>query len=126
MATWNIEFNDRIYSFDPNKDITLSTLRHAKGWYGAELASYTKFMNAFGEGDPDALAMVIWTVRKKAGESNVPEPQFMEDFAVGEFLSNFDFVPDPDPDPTKGDIAPSPTEDLTPTSTPYSDDISPE
>lgn len=118
MAHWLLTFKNKSYSFDPNRDLTLRNLRLIKGWYGRELGSFTAFNAALGEGDPDALACVIWICRTKAGDSNVPEPQRMEDFSiVDDFYKEFEFVPDAE-DPTAGDeSAPDQTGDTAPTPT---------
>ena len=103
MAYWNLTYKGKTYAFDPNRDLTLRTLRHIKGWYGRELGTFTAFNSALGEGDPDALACVIWICRTKAGETNVRPPQEMEDFAiVDDFYREFEFVPDAE-DPTTAD-----------------------
>lgn len=104
MARWNFEHNGNHYTFDGNHDLTLSSLRKIKEWY-PELGSYLRFLNGLGEGDPNAFACMIWIGRRKAGEANAPEPQGMEDFALGEFYDSLEVVPDKvdeTPDPLDG------------------------
>ena len=100
MAYWKLDYRGKTYSFDPNQDLTLRRLRAVKGWY-KELGSFSAFNTALGQGDPDALACLIWICKQKAGEVNVREPMMMEDFAIGDdFYNNIVFVQDEDEDPT--------------------------
>ena len=127
MAYWNLTYKSKTYQFDPNRDLTLRNLRQIKGWYGRELGSFTAFNDALGAGDPDALACVIWICRTKAGETNVRDPQNMEDFAiVDDFYKEFEFVPDAE-DPTTADAsAQDQTGDTEPTPTNSGDSSQPQ
>lgn len=83
MAGWKFEFRGDTLEFDPDRDLTLRTLRDIKGWF-PELGTYRRFVNAIGEGDPDAIATMICVARKRAGITNkVNDPTKMEDFALG-------------------------------------------
>jgi hypothetical protein len=90
-ATWQVKYDGRDYAFVPKQDLTLVRLRQMKQWFGVELGRWAPFMNAFAQGDPDAIACVIWIVRNKAGETGVPEPRMMMDFSVGAFMEDFQF-----------------------------------
>ena len=78
-----IHWQDRDYEFDPPKDLTLSRLRLIKSWFPG-IGTYLRFVTSYGDGDPDALACVMWLIKTKAGES-CPEPVSMTDFAAGDF-----------------------------------------
>ena len=111
-TTWKVEIDGKQYVFDPGADLTVGGLRHFKSWYGEELGRYQRFLRAFAEGDPDAMACVVWVLKRKAGEST-PEPQNMPDFGVGDFIDHWELEVDPEAVPTPE----GPTQDSTPTST---------
>jgi hypothetical protein len=106
---WLLKFKDREYRFDPQQQLTMGRLRQIKSWYGVELGRYLSFLQAFSQLDPDAVACAIWVCRKAEGESNVPEPTRMEDFALGEALMAVESVGG-DVDPTSPE-EPGPQED---------------
>ena len=100
---WHLKFENKDYIFDPEL-LTVSSLRQIKGWYGIELGRYLSFISAFAQGDPEAALCAIWLCRKAAGEENVPEPNNMPDFKMGEFYDHFQAAGvDEDNPPTKGD-----------------------
>jgi hypothetical protein len=85
---WAVNYGGKTYEFNAHKDLTVGNLRHIKQWYGPELGRWSPFILALGQGDPDAWACAIWIVRRKAGETNVPEPNMMPDFAIGEMMKD--------------------------------------
>ena len=97
MAAIHFEVDGKPYAFDPITDITLNVLRQVKR-QNPELASFTKLTSAFGDGDPDAIALVVWLCRTNAGEKDVPTPA-ETDLVVANFYEGFSV--DEEPDPTK-------------------------
>ncbi len=93
---WKVLLDGNEYIFDPFRDLTVSTLRHIKQWYGPELGRLGPFVLAFGQGDPDAIACAVWVVRRKAGE-NPPEPSRAPDIEVGTFMADMEQLVEPDP-----------------------------
>jgi hypothetical protein len=115
---WKLEYKDpaweesREYMFDPQKLLTVSALRQIKGWYGTEIGRYLTFINAFAQGDPEAVVCALWLARRDAGEDGVPEPNKMPDFSVGDFFSEFIAADDDE------DAEVDPTQPSTPAQTP--------
>ena len=105
---WKLKFQDpswsepRIYTFDPQTLLTVADLEKIQSWYGPEIGRYITFTNAFTQGDPGAARCALWLVRRAAGESGVPEPPQMPNFALGDFFH--EFIPagreDEEEDPT--------------------------
>jgi hypothetical protein len=94
---WHLKFEDKKYVFDPREHLTVGALRQIKHWYGAELGRYLSFISAFSQGDPEAALCALWLVRKAAGEENVPEPEQMPNFAMGDFYDFFQAAGSEDP-----------------------------
>jgi hypothetical protein len=90
------------YELDPS-DLTVSRLRQMKHWFGKEYGAYLPFVQLLLQGDADAVACTMWIVRTKAGESNVPEPRFM-DFSVADFF----VAPEGDDEDPPTEDAPTP------------------
>lgn len=115
-ARWQIKVpvggTEKVYTFDPGKQLTVGTLRQIKAWY-PELGRYMSFIAAFAQGDPEAALCAVWMVRKDAGETDVPEPNQMDDFPMGGFYHHFDPASDEEERPTEA----VPTPDSTPTPT---------
>lgn len=114
---WYLRYDGKTYAFDPKTQLTVGVLRQIKSWFGPELGRYVTFMAAFAEMDPEAVSCALWVASKAAGDTDVPEPNAMEDFAIGELIERF--VPAGTPseeegEPTTGAQTPTSTE--TPTS----------
>ncbi len=127
-----IEFEGKSYDYEPTRDLGVGEMRTIKGWY-PEIGRYTPFLAACSEGDPDALACLLWLLRSKAGE-HPREPQRGLSFNVGELWNAYVAGAiaaregDDDEDPTAGDDTPEQTSDSTPTPTssePSTSDTSP-
>jgi hypothetical protein len=93
---WELSYQDpswsepRIYTFDPQKLLTVQDLVKIQDWYGPEIGRYLTFTAAFAQGDPNAALCALWLVRRAAGESEVPEPMRMAgNFSMGDFYSKF-------------------------------------
>ena len=117
-AHWSFTFRDKPYTFTPERDLTLRTLECIYDWYGKDIGTYKRFMEAFGDIDAHAIACVIWIARRKASE-NPPGPKDMEDFAIGaDFLDTLQFVPDvaeeETPNPLDSPVESEKTSDSTP------------
>lgn len=97
---WKLQFDGKEYEFNAHRDLTIVRLRQMKAWFGLELGRWSPFILALGQGDPDAVACVVWIVRTKAGEKNVPEPRLMMDFPVGTFMKELETEQDEEEDPT--------------------------
>lgn len=100
---WRLKIGeDQSYAFDVTM-VTVEALTHIKQWYGKELGRYNDFIEAFFAGDPDAAKCAIWTARRAAGETNVPEPKQMDgSFTLNQWL-------DTDGEPDAEDENPNPT-----------------
>lgn len=112
---WKLTYNGKEYIFDPKEMLTVSALRQIKQWYGAELGRYMTFQGALLQQDPEAALCALWLARKAAGEQDVPEPNQMDDFSIGElFEKGFDTAePKADPTPPAGASTPASTETQT-------------
>lgn len=122
---WKLKYQDpswdepRTYTFDPQKELTVGRLRQIKEWYGPEVGRYLAFIQAFAQGDPEAALAALWIVRTTAGESDVPEPDRMPDFSMGDFYAEFipaGEEPEAEKDPTQPS-AQAPTTESTETPT---------
>ena len=119
---WHLKYRDpkwteaRKYGFDPQELLTVSALRQIKHWYGIEIGRYLAFIQAFSAGDPEAAVCALWLVRKAAGEPDVPEPNEMPDFSMGEFYDRFEAASsEEEADPlSTGEKIPTSTETPTP------------
>jgi hypothetical protein len=108
--------DEKDYVFVPKTDVTVSALRQIKAWF-PDIGRYIQFYSAFLEGDPDAALCALWIARKKAGETEVPEPNKLGDFAIGGFYEAIgDEDEDEESDPTSGAATPTPSSTRTPTS----------
>ena len=138
---WHLQYQDptwtepREYVFDPQKLLTVSALRQIKEWYGIEIGRYLAFIQAFSQGDPEAALCALWLVRRAAGEVEVPEPNRMPDFSMGDFYHSFEAAgeseEEADPLNTGEEIpssteTPTPSEPSTSASSPTSADSSPQ
>jgi hypothetical protein len=82
-------FQNKEYSFAPERDLGISELRHIKAWFGLPMGTYNGLTSAAVMGDPDALACIIWVAQHKAGVKNAREPMSLPDFSVGELVGSF-------------------------------------
>lgn len=114
---WKLTYNNKEYLFDPKEMLTLSALRQIKQWYGTEIGRYMTFQGALLQQDPEAALCALWLARKAAGEQDVPEPNQMPDFSIGElFEKGFDTA---DEEKEK-EARPTPASTLDSTETPTS------
>jgi hypothetical protein len=102
---WRLTYNGREYIFDPKEMLTVTALRQIKQWFGPELGRYMTFQGALLQQDPEAALCALWLARKAAGEQNVPEPNQMDDFSIGELFEKGYDTPsetkEPDPTPAR-------------------------
>ncbi len=104
-AVWHFEFDGTPYSFDPDRDLTLRNLRSIKSWFG-QMGTFSAFLDAFGAGDPDACACVVWMAKNHAGERNVLDPLRMADFSISGLLGTVDVQLDAENPTTGSESAP--------------------
>lgn len=109
--TWPGELGqpDETYEWSNDK-LTVGNLRHFKQWFGPDYGRVAPFNLMFAQGDADAIACVIWALRKEGGK-NPPEPRNMPDFSVGNVWEQIITEADTD------DAADPPTEQAADTST---------
>ena len=69
-------------NFDPSSQLTVSVLRHIKGWY-PDLARALTLIQRVSLGDPRAARCAIWIVRRAEGTPGLVEPSRLPDFPVG-------------------------------------------
>lgn len=84
MPEMTYELNGSTLRFNPERDLSVSTLRHIELWF-KDMDGYMPVSQRMALGDPDAIACLIWIAKRKNGES-VREPRQSEDFAVGAFM----------------------------------------
>jgi hypothetical protein len=90
MPESTFQFQNREYTFAPERDIGISELRHIKQWFpGSGLWTYNALTASTAMGDPDALACVVWIAMKKAGVKNLREPKALPDFSIVELMGSF-------------------------------------
>ncbi len=120
MADLYLNVGEKKYPFS-FEDLTVGRLRQVKAWFGPELGRYNSFIVALHQLDPDAALAAVWIARTVAGESNVPEPNQMEDFPLRGFLEDIEIEAAKTDPPTR---AQPQTLDSTETQTNSGDDTS--
>ena len=101
---WQVTVDGVDSIYDPWVDLTLGRMRQIKQWY-PDIGTVRAFNTAFLNGDPDAMACVLWIIALKAvrpGQPNPPDPRQMADFQVGSVVASTNLTPDlqHDADPT--------------------------
>ena len=82
---WQLNYKDKQYEFDADRDLTVGNLRAIKKLYGPDLGRYQLFVLALGQGDPDAWASALWMALKAANVKPLPAPDML-DFSVGPMM----------------------------------------
>lgn len=121
QTIWKVRHEDKDYKFDLSM-LTVGRLRQIKKWF-PEIGRYGPFNVAVLQGDPEAALCVAWIVKQEAGESNVPEPEKMGDFAIGDFYQGIEIIED-DANAAPVDPTPAPTPASTETPTNSESDTS--
>lgn len=83
QLVFEIDWDGKHYTFDADKDLTVSRLRQIKSWF-PDLCNLMQVVLQFRLQDADAAMCVLWVMKAKAGEMGL-DARRMEDFAVGEF-----------------------------------------
>lgn len=100
LARFSFSLDGQSYTFIPD-EVTYRQLGEIKRWYGYKLGRLATFFANFAKWNADAVACAVWIVRKNAGEDEVPDPRFTDDFALGEVLESLERI-----DPEGGEPAP--------------------
>ena len=112
---WRLSYDGHEYTFDAERDITVSGLRKIKEWYGPELGRNLSFQNALLQQDPEAVLCAVWLARRAAGEANIPEPNQMDDAPMNDLIQFIQPGDVEDENPTGGEEQ-TPDSTETPTS----------
>ncbi|HEY1690061.1 MAG TPA: hypothetical protein VGF95_14495 [Solirubrobacteraceae bacterium] len=121
---WHLKWEGQDYTFDPEM-LLVGRMRKIKRWF-PDIGRYSSFILALSQGDPDAALCALWIVRMEAGEKNVPEPERMPDFSLGDFFHGVEAIgeDDAEADPTEPPAETSETSVSTETPTNSESDIS--